>query len=91
MFDVAVRGWILLCAGAALSLYASRGEEGRPGHPFRSMQRWGERLIGAGLMLQGGAVHFEHLGATGFGWLPWVALVTLAGGVALVCVQRATH
>lgn len=60
MLDAGTRGWVLLIAGAALmmiSAYRSRrgpnGVSGRAG--------WGERLVGAMLILQGVATHVERL------------------------------
>lgn len=81
MLDPTLRGWILILAGAALGLYAGRRDP-----RFESFQGWGHRLIGAGLMLEGGAVHFEQSGSTNFAWLPWVALAIVAVGVALALV-----
>ncbi len=81
MFDVTVRGWILILAGIAMALYAGRRDRG-----FGSREAWVPRLIGMGLMLQGGAFHFEHFGITDFAWLPWVAFVILALGVVLAVI-----
>jgi len=88
MFDASVRGWILLAAGAALLLYSGRSTRRRNGGLFGEMTGWGERLIGAGLILQGGSSHFEHFRATELAWLAWVAFATFACGVILVCVAE---
>ena len=88
MINASVRGWILLVAGAALLLYSGRSTRRRNGGVFGEMNGRGERLIGAGLMLQGGASHFEHFRAAEFAWLAWVAFAILASGVILVCVAE---
>jgi len=87
MLDASVRGWILLVAGAAFLVYAGRRAYRRSG-VFGAMVGWGERLIGAGLMLQGGATHFEQSRAAEYGWLAWLAVASTAAGVVAVCVAR---
>lgn len=89
MLDASVRGWILLVGGAALLLYRGRRARRTTSDAFGGITGWGERLIGAGLMLQGGASHFEHFGAVEFAWLAWFAFAVFACGVTLICVAEA--
>jgi len=87
MIEPSIRGWILILAGAALTLFAARRK--RPG-PARAAlaEGWGERLFGIMLMIEGGATHLGRFADGGMEWMHWLALAAGVTGVALVWTGR---
>jgi hypothetical protein len=87
MLDPALRGWMLLLAGAGMCVYAGFRHRARGGD-FHGAEPWGERLIGIMLMIQGGVTHLEAAGGADLSWLYWLGFAVGLGGVMLVWAGR---
>jgi hypothetical protein len=92
MFDAAFRGWVLILAGAALTLVAARRARRGPAKAT-VVEGWGERLCGIMVMIEGGAAHLEGFGG-GAGWMHWLAVAAGVAGAGLIWTgrgRRAAH
>jgi len=87
MIDASIRGWLLILAGAALTLVAARRKRREPAHAA-GVESWGERLCGIMLMIEGGATHLQAFAGTQVEWMHWLALATGVAGAALVWTGR---
>jgi hypothetical protein len=93
MVDAAIRGWILILAGAALTVFAARRTRRDPPRAAAA-ESWGERLCGIMLMIEGGATHLQRFGGAGAAWMQWLALAAGVAGATLVWtgrVRRSAH
>ena len=93
MIDASIRGWVLILAGAALTLFAARRKRQEPARAA-VLEGWGERLCGMMLMIEGGATHLDGFAGGGMEWMHWLALAAGVAGAALIWTgraRRATH
>ena len=86
MIDASIRGWLLILAGAALTLFAARRKRSEPARAAM-LEGWGERLCGIMLMIEGGATHLGRF-AGDTGWMHWLALAAGLAGAALIWAGR---
>lgn len=94
MMDASIRGWLVILAGAALTLFAARRR--RRAWPARAarVEGWGERLAGIMLMIEGGATHLGRFAGSDVEWMHWLALAAGLVAVALIWTgrqRRAAH
>jgi hypothetical protein len=88
MLDPTIRGWIGILAGASITAYAAQRRRPPPARAA-SLERWGERLLGIALMIQGGATHLDQPRTNSFGeWMMWLALACATVGAVLVLGGR---
>ena len=74
----------LIVAGAALTIIAAR-------HRTVAQPRWGERLCGTMVMIDGGATWLDGVTLAGAEWMHWVAVAVGCVGAGLIiggCVAR---
>ena len=79
MIHTAIKVTALIAAGVALTGLAVRYRTS--GHT-----RWGERLCGIMVMIEGGATWLEDY-ALSVEWAHWLAVASGAVGVVLVCTR----